>query len=168
MCFRPLFKASTASQVWFWNCAKTPVNIITLPVNLISPCVSSCRAEGLCLHFIAPRPAVPLGCAGASGIAERQPSATGLRTQPWLLSPLYSSLLPAPWGCSYAPPQLTYLAVSLLIQKTSKQMRSSPVRRCRPAARASGRATPRTWWLCTFPGQKANEEGKNDETFSHA
>lgn len=50
--------------------------------------------------------------------------------------------------------RLTYLAVSLLIQKTSKQMRSSPVRRCRPAARASCRGTPRTCWLCTFPARE--------------
>lgn len=47
--------------------------------------------------------------------------------------------------------RLTYLPVSLLIQKTSKQMRSSPVQRCRPAAHASCQETPHTCWLCTFP-----------------
>lgn len=50
--------------------------------------------------------------------------------------------------------QLTYLAVSLLIQNTSKQMKSSPVQRCRPAARASCQGTPHTCWLCTFPANK--------------
>lgn len=50
--------------------------------------------------------------------------------------------------------QLTYLAVSVLIQKTSKQMRSSPLQRCRPAAHASCQETPHTCWLCTFPAKQ--------------
>lgn len=60
--------------------------------------------------------------------------------------------------------QLTYLAVSLLIQKTSKQMRSSPVQRCRPAAHASNQETPHTCWLCTFPKEAKADVRREKKT----
>lgn len=157
----------------------------TLPVpsvDLSSLPASRRGAEGfVCVS--ASLATVPLGCAGPpDAIADRQRCATGLHTPQWLLSP---PSLPPSFATRRAkkPPLhpkcrlLTYLAVSSLIQKTSKQMRSSPVQRCRPAAHASCQETPHTCWLCTFPGkQKQTLDGggekkrrrQKDETFNHA
>lgn len=147
----------------------------TLPVpsvDLASLPASRRGAEGfVCVS--ASLATVPLGCAGPPPT----PSLTGSgvrqaftpRNDYILLPP---SLLPSPHNEPKKPPLhpkcrlLTYLAVSSLIQKTSKQMRSSPVQRCRPAAHASCRETPHTCWLCTFPGkqkQTLDEGGRRKE-----
>ena len=133
--------------------------ILPVPsVDLISLPTSRRGAEGfVCVS--ASLATVPLGCAGPP-----TPSLTGSgvrqaftpRNDYFLLPP---ALLPLLHDEPKAPlhPKcrlLTYLAVSSLIQKTSKQMRSSPVQRCRPAARASCQETPHTCWLCTFPGKQ--------------
>lgn len=146
----------------------------TLPVpsvDLASLPASRRGAEGfVCVS--ASLATVPLGCAGPpDAIAVRQRCAAGLHTPQWLLSP---PSLPPSFATRRAkkPPLhpkcrlLTYLAVSSLIQKTSKQMRSSPVQRCRPAAHASCQETPHTCWLCTFPGkqkQTLDEGGRRKE-----
>lgn len=68
----------------------------------------------------------------------------------------FSSLLPYHTFPPFTQQRrLTHPAVISLIQKTSKQMRCSPVQRCRPAAHASCQETPRTCWLCTFPAKQS-------------
>lgn len=126
-------------------------------VSISSPSLQACASPRGFVCVPASLATVPLGCAGPTAIADRQRCATGLHTPPWLLSPSLSFhclRCTASLYHSHPPLQrrrLTYLAVSLLIQKTSKQMRRSPVQRCRPAAHASCQETPRTCWLCTFP-----------------
>ncbi len=126
------------------------IDLISLPASLRSAkgfvCVSTSLAT------------VPLGCAGPcrhrwqAAVCDR-PSHLAMITFSSFLSSL-PSLHYEPVTPPFPPPKwrrLTYLAVSLLIQKTSKQMTSSPVQRCRPAAHASCQETPHTCWLCTFP-----------------
>lgn len=131
------------------------------------------RRRGVCLCFCLPRYSSARLCRppptpSLSGSGVRQ--AFTPRNDYFLLPP---SLLPSfATRRAKKPPLhpkcrlLTYLAVSSLIQKTSKQMRSSPVQRCRPAAHASCQETPHTCWLCTFPGkqkQTLDEGGRRKE-----
>lgn len=146
---------------WCWqsfiqNCTETLNSQPILPVPFVDLISRLCepvqrRGNRLCLCT----PSLQFHWLTGSGV--RQAFTT--RHDYFLLPPsshllsrttsLYPTPLPRPgWR------RLTYLAVSLLIQKTSKQMRSSPVQRCRPAAHASCRETPHTCWLCTFPAKQ--------------
>lgn len=119
------------------------------------------RRRGVCLCFCLPRYSSARLCRPPRR-HRCQAAVCGRPSHPAMItfSSLPPSFLPLPHDEPKKPPLhpkcrlLTYLAVSSLIQKTSKQMRSSPVQRCRPAAHASCQETPHTCWLCTFPGKQ--------------